>query len=254
MHQAGFDLSNRTILVTGASSGLGEEFARACAAAGARVILGARRTDRTEALAAELGAQALAVPLDVTDETSTIAAYDAAAQKFGPVDSVIANAGMTLNGTALDLDIEEFDRVFAVNVRGALLTAREGARRMLAAGSATRKHGRIVLISSITAFTPSPGLIAYAASKAALSRLGTLLAREFVRKGINVNTICPGYIKTELAGDFFDSEAGKAQIARYPRQRMMGISDLNETMLYLASDASHAVTGTSITMDDGQSL
>lgn len=251
------DLANRTLLITGASSGLGAQFARAAAARGARVVLGARRTDRTEALAAELratGAQALAVTLDVQDEASTIAAYDAAEAVFGPVDSVIANAGVTLNGTALDLDIKDFDQVFDINVRGALLTAREGARRMIAAGSAERRHGRILFISSITAFAPSPGLVAYAASKAAVARLGTLLAREFVRKGVNVNTISPGYIRTELAGDFFDSAAGQAQISKFPRQRMMDITDLDEAVLFLVSDASRAVTGAELTIDDGQTL
>ena len=254
---ASFDLSGRTVFITGASSGIGARFARVAAASGAKVVLGARRTDLTEALAAEIraaGGQALAVPLDVADEASTIATYDAAEAAFGGVDSVIVNAGMMINANAVDLPVEDFDRVFEVNVRGAFLTAREGARRMIKAGSAERQHGRIILISSIMASVNGPGVVAYSASKAAVSKMGQCFAREWVRKGINVNTICPGYINTELTAEYFETDTGKKHINQWPRRRMLDLSDLDEMALYLASDASRAVTGASFTIDDGQSM
>jgi NAD(P)-dependent dehydrogenase (short-subunit alcohol dehydrogenase family) len=257
MQSFAVDLSGRTILVTGASSGLGAAFARALAANGAKMVLAARRTDRLEKLQREIeenGGRAMAVALDVGDEASTIAAFDAAEAAFGPVDSVIANAGVSTEGPALALDMDAFAQLIGVNVRGAFLTVREGARRMIAAGSAERQHGRIVIVSSITATHVSPGLAIYSASKAAVLQMGKVLARDWARLGINVNMILPGYIQTELNDDFFGSEAGERFVARFPRRRLMAADDLMPMLAYLASDASRAITGAAFTLDDGQSL
>ena len=252
-----FDLGGRVVLVTGASSGLGTAFARALAASGAKVVLAARRVDRLEALRDEIvmaGGQAIAVALDVADEASTIAAYDAAEAAFGPVDSVIANAGVNSEGSVLDLDVAAFDDLMGINLRGVFLTVREGARRMIAAGSAERQHGRIVIISSITATHVSPGLAAYSASKAAVLQMGKVLARDWSRQGIGVNMLLPGYVSTELNDDFFASDAGARFVGKFPRKRLMEAEDLLPTLLYLASDASRAVTGAAFTIDDGQTL
>lgn len=253
----GFDLAGRTVMVTGASSGLGERFAFVAAANGANVVLAARRVDRLEALKRELedsGARAIAVALDVADEASTIAAYDQAEAAFGQVDSVIANAGTNQEGLALDLAVSEFDQLFAVNVRGVFLTVREGARRMIASGSRERAHGRIVIISSITAQHVAAGLAPYSSSKAAVTQLGRVLAREWANKGINVNMICPGYVVTDINGEWFAGEGGRKQIASFPRRRIMDAGALDAMLLYLASDASAQVTGSVFTIDDGQTL
>src|ERR1700760_38941 len=129
------DLSGRTVLVTGASSGLGKHFAKIASAAGAKVAVAARRTDRLEALVKELGNNAAAVAMDVEDEASVIAGFDAAEKSLGPIDSVIANAGMNHRGMALDLAIEDFDKIVSVNFRGVFITAREAAKHMIAHGS-----------------------------------------------------------------------------------------------------------------------
>ncbi|CAM8672509.1 SDR family NAD(P)-dependent oxidoreductase [Sphingobium sp.] len=252
-----FDLTGRVALVTGASSGLGERFSHILADAGAAVVLAARRTDLLEATRAAIqakGGRAIAVAMDVADEASTIAAYDAAEAAFGTVDTIIANAGMNSEGMTTDLPVEEFDRVMAVNLRGPFLTAREGARRLMAAGSAEKQHGRIVITSSVTAHKVDAGLAVYSGSKAGVLQMGKVMARDWVRKGINVNMICPGYIKTAINGAWFDTPAGERQIQKFPRRRMMEESDLDAILLFLASDASRAVTGTHITIDDGQSL
>ena len=249
-----FDMTGRTVLVTGASSGLGRRFARVLAASGAKVALAARRTDRLEALVDEIGANAVAVRMDVQDEASVIAGFDAAEAALGPIDSVIANAGMNSKGMATDVPVEEFTRVLDVNVKGAFLTAREGARRMMAAGSKDSGRGRIVLIASIGAFNVLPGLAAYCASKAAVLQMGEVMAREWANRGINVNIVCPGYIETELNADWFASEGGKRQVAAFPRRRLMEESDLDAVIAYLASDAARAVTGNVFTIDDGQTL
>ena len=249
-----FDLSGRVALITGASSGLGAHFAEVFVAAGARVVIGARRVDRVEALAAKLGEKALPVAIDVTDEASIAAAYDAAEAHFGTVDTVIANAGTANGGRAIDIAAAALRQTIDTNFTGVLLTAREGAKRLIAAGSRESGRGRIVLIGSITAHVTGHGDSAYAASKAAVAHLGRNLAREWVRQGINVNVLQPGYIQTEIAGDWFDTEGGAKQVAGWHRRRFMPIDVLDPQLLYFASDASAMVTGSVIDIDDGQSL
>jgi NAD(P)-dependent dehydrogenase (short-subunit alcohol dehydrogenase family) len=245
------DLSGRTALITGASSGLGARFGRILAANGAQVALGARRKDRLEALAEEIGPQAAAVAMDVAREADVIAGFDAAEAAFGTVDTVIANAGIDGAGMAVSMPEEEIERTLAINLKGAILTAREGAKRMMAAGT---ERGRIVMIASITAFEPSPGLVAYAASKAGVVQAARSLAREWARAGICVNTISPGYIRTAINDDWFDTEPGKKQIARFPKRRLMGEEGLDGLVLYLCSDAAEFVTGSDFVLDDGQTL
>lgn len=247
-------LSGRTCLISGASSGLGEHFARLAAKAGANVVLAARRRDRITALADELGVQALAVTMDVTDESSVRTAYDAAEAHFGTVDTVIASAGVSRPARTTDVTVEAIREVFETNVVGVLLTAREAARRLIAAGSRETGKGRILLVGSIAAEAYLAGEAAYCASKAAVAKLGRDLAREWVRQGINVNVIQPGFILTELAGEWFASDAGKAQIAGFHRRRLQPIESLDEIALFLLSDASEAMTGSAVTLDDGQSL
>ena len=250
----GNTMAGRTVLITGASSGFGEHFARLFVAEGAQVVIGARRADRLAALAAELGEAALAVSMDVTDEVSIIAAYDAAEAKFGTVDTVIANAGIANGGRSIDLPLSDVANVIATNFTGVYLTAREGARRMIAAGFKASERGRIVLIGSITAGLTGQGESAYAASKAAVAHLGRQFAREWIRQGISVNTVQPGYIATEVAGDWFETEGGKAQIAAFHRRRMCPITALDAPLLLLASDAARHITGATLTIDDGQVL
>ena len=250
-------LEGRVALITGASSGLGAHFSRLYAAAGAAVVIGARRAERVADLASEIeaaGGRALAVSLDVTDEASIIAAFDAAEAKFGAPDVVVANAGIVVPGRALDLAAEGMRSVIDTNFVGVYLTAREGARRMIAAGSRESERGRIILIGSITAEMTGQGDAAYAASKAGVAHLGRQLAQEWVRLGINVNVIQPGYIRSEIAGEWFDTDGGKAQIAAWHRRRLTEITALDEMMLFFASNASRQVTGAHITVDDGQSL
>jgi NAD(P)-dependent dehydrogenase (short-subunit alcohol dehydrogenase family) len=245
------DLSGRTALITGASSGLGARFGRVLAASGARVALGARRVERLEALAGEIGPAAAAVQMDVAREADIIAGFDAAEAAFGTIDTVIANAGVDGAGMITAMSEAEIAHTLQVNLTGAILTAREGARRMMAAG-VTR--GRIVLIASITAFEASPGLVAYSASKAGVVQAGRSMAREWARSGICVNTISPGYIRTAINADWFETEAGRKQIARFPRKRLMDEEGLDGVLLFLCSDAAEFVTGADFVLDDGQTL
>ena len=255
--QISFDLTGRVALVTGASSGLGAGFAKALAAAGAKVVLAARRADRLSEHVAEIeaaGGQAVAVSLDVTDEASTKAAYDAAEAAFGTVDTIIANAGVATEKMALGLSVDEVDGLLAANVRGVFLTVTEGARRLDAAGSRDKQNGRIVIIGSITAEKVFPATSVYGATKAAVRHLGKALAREWARRGISVNVIQPGYFESEMTSAFFGTEAGVQMVKGFPRQRMRPPSDLHAPLLMLCSDAALGITGAVITIDDGQTL
>ncbi len=250
-------LDNRTVLIAGASSGIGAHFAHLLAGAGARVVLGARRSGPTEALAQAIeaaGGEALAVALDVTDEASVAAAFDAAEARFGTVNGVVANAGIGTGGRATDIPAEALRGVTDTNLLGAMLVAREGARRMIASGSAAREDGRIVLIGSITAERAGLGDALYAATKAGLAHLARNLAREWIRLGVNVNTLQPGIIPTEANTAWFASERGAADVAAQHRRRLLDGDALDDMLLFLLSDRSRQVTGATFTIDDGQSL
>ena len=250
-------LEGRACFITGASSGIGAHLAPILARAGARVALGARRVDRIESVAKRIqseGVEAVAVPLDVTDESSIELAFSMAREAIGPVSSVIANAGVSRFGRSTDRSEADLRTVFDTNLLGVQLTANVAAREMMASNSRKTGAGRIVVIGSITAALTGQGDAAYAASKAGVAHLARQLAREWVRQGINVNVVQPGYMRSELVGDWFDSEKGRAQVAGWPRRRIMGREALDDVIIYLCSEASKYVTGSIITVDDGQSL
>lgn len=257
MNQPRYDLSGRVAFISGASAGIGAHLARLYAAAGAAVVLGARRLERCEALAAQItaaGGRALAVPLDVTEEPSLIAAFDAAEAAFGAPDVVVANAGIGTGGRSTDVPLDSLRALVDTNFTGLYLSAREGAKRMIAAGSRESERGRIILIGSMTAHMSNQGDAAYAALKAGVEHLGRQFAREWIRLGINVNTVHPGIIPTGSNADWFAGARGEAQIAGLPRRRLVDLGALDDIMLLLACDASRQLTGTAITIDDGQSL
>jgi len=253
----GTELKGRTVIVTGASSGIGAHFAETLASKGAKVALAARRLSKLEALVKRIqdnGGEAIAVQMDVAQEESVIAAYDEVQDNLGEVDTVIANAGRNADGRAIDLPVEDFDALMSVNLRGVFLSAREGARRMMKAFPREEKRGRIVIVSSITAKMVTPGISAYSASKAAINHMGRVFAREWAASGINVNMLLPGYIETDLTSGAFQTDAGKMFLNSFPRRGLVGIDQMDEMLTFLCSDTSAAVTGGEFVIDDGQSL
>src|SRR5258708_31541899 len=232
-----FDLSHKVALVTGASGGLGRHFALTLARAGAKVALAARRKDQTVAVAAEIvgrGGVGVAVPMDVTDEDSVIGALREASERLGVITVVINNSGVTATQTALDLEMQDWDRVFDTNARGAFLVARAAARRMIEA----KAGGSIVNVASILGLRVAGRVAPYAASKAALVHLTRALALEWARHGIRVNAIAPGYVETDFNRDFFASEAGMALLNRIPQRRPGPPQRLDAPPLLLAAGAS----------------
>ena len=248
-----FDLTGHTAFVTGATSGLGRHFAKILSKAGAAVALAGRRTDRLAAVKREIeetGGKAAAIVLDVTDERRISPALDKAEAALGPVDILVNNAGLSVLGLSVEISASDFDKVIATNLRGPFLLATEVGRRLIAA----KREGRIINVASIGSFKVLPGVTPYCISKAGLAMMTQCLAREWARKGINVNAICPGYVETELNDEWFASEKGKKQISGFPRQRLAKESDLDGMFLLLASSASRTMTGSLLTVDDGQSL
>lgn len=247
-------VAGRVALVTGASSGLGKRFAQVLTAEGAKVIVAARRKDRLDELVKELGANSLAVQCDVTDEAQVVAMYDAAEQKFGLVDTVINNAGMTHANNAVTQDIAEFRKIMDLNVTSVWCVAREAARRLIKAGPEASHRGRIVNIASMAGRIVIPNVTAYNTSKAACAHLTRSLAREWARHGINVNALSPGYVATELTEEWLNGEGGAKTIGKSPRRRVMDETSLDEALLFLCSDQSKFVTGTDVLVDDAQSM
>jgi NAD(P)-dependent dehydrogenase (short-subunit alcohol dehydrogenase family) len=235
-------LQGKSALVTGASSGLGAHFARVLAANGAHVTAAARRVDRLEALCADIGKDARAVAMDVTDGDSVAAAFEETAY-----DIVINNAGVTHDGPALKTSEDDWNWVINTDLNGVFRVAQAAGQRLVAEG----KGGSIVNIASILGLRVAGNLSAYATAKAGVVQMSKSLALEWARYGIRVNALCPGYIETDLNREFFASEAGKALIKRVPQRRLGQMSDLDGPLMLLASDDSGFMTGTEIVVDGG---
>ncbi|MBR9834620.1 MAG: glucose 1-dehydrogenase [Alphaproteobacteria bacterium] len=249
-----FDVSGKVALVTGASSGLGEHFARTLAQAGAKVVLAARRMDRLEALASEIeaaGGEALAVAMDVTKADTIEAALEATIERFGgPADIIVNNSGMSREGYFTQMSEEDFDLVMDTNLKGVWLVARTFARALAEAG----KPGSLINIASITALRPSKTLLAYSASKAAVDHMTRIMALEMARYGVRVNAIAPGYFSTEINADELAGDVGKAMLTRIPTRRFGDYEELSGALLLLASDAGSYMTGSTIKVDGGHTL
>lgn len=242
-----FRLDGRVVLVTGASSGLGAHFAQLLAAAGAQVVLAARRVDKLTETVRQIeaaGGQARAVALDVTSSASVAACLDALGPKGVP-DVLINTAGITVTRPLLEQTEDDWDQVMATNLKGCWLMATEVARRMVAAG----KGGAIVNVASILGERVAGGVAPYAISKAGVVQATKAMALELARHHIRVNALLPGYVVTDLNRTFMDSEAGQRLKARIPSRRFGELSDLDGPLLLLASDAGAAMSGACVAVD-----
>lgn len=252
------DLAGRVALVTGASSGLGEQFAKTLAKAGAGVVLAARRVERLKTLRAEiesLGGDAHVVALDVTDTDSIAAAVAHAETEMGAIDILVNNSGVGATQRLVDVTPEDYDHVMATNTRGAFFVAQAVAKRMIARAKGqapgTYTGGRIVNVASMAGLRVLSQIGVYAMSKAAVVHMTRAMALEWGRYGINVNALCPGYIDTEINHHHWQTEAGQKLIQSLPRKRVGHAQDLDAVLMMLCANESHFVNGAVIAADDG---
>jgi NAD(P)-dependent dehydrogenase (short-subunit alcohol dehydrogenase family) len=245
------DIAGKIAWVTGASSGLGERFSRVLAEAGAVVALSARRVERLRALAAEIaaaGGRALVVPMDATNVENIRAAAARIEAELGPIDILVNNAGVSRQARIEAFTEENFDAVLDTDLKGPFFVAQAAARQMIAA----KRPGRIVNIASVASFRTIGHQAPYAMAKAGLTMMTQCMAREWGRHGINSNAICPGYIRTEIAGDFWETEAGAKLVASLPRRRVGEPRDLDALLLLLCSgEAARFINGAAMVADDG---
>jgi NAD(P)-dependent dehydrogenase (short-subunit alcohol dehydrogenase family) len=245
-----FDVRKETILITGASQGLGRQFARVLSAHGAAVALGARQTAKLKSLEEEissLGGRAAAVAMDVTDTASIANAIDAAEAALGPISVLINNAGIAIEKLAVDQSEADWDAVIGANLKGAYFAATEMARRMIA----RKQQGNIVNIASVLGIGVMKFLSPYTISKAGIIQATKAMALELAGNNIRVNALAPGYIDTEMNHEFWSTPPGERLAKRIPQRRVGAESDLDGAILLLASSASRYMTGSVVTVDGG---
>ena len=255
------DLSGRVAFITGASSGLGEQFARTLSGAGAAVVLAGRRIERLKDLRAQIeaeGGDAHVTSLDVTDLSSIKAAIAHAETEVGPIDILINNSGVSTTQRLQEVGESNFDDIFNTNVKGAFFVAQEVGKRMLARAKGASPHvhagGRIINIASTAGLKVLPQIGVYCMSKAAVIQMTKAMALEWGKYGINVNAICPGYIDTEINHHHWSTEQGQKLIQMLPRKRIGEPKDLDALLVMLASSEGPFINGAIIAADDGFSL
>ncbi len=252
------DLSGRVAFITGASSGLGAQFARTLSRAGAAVVLASRRLDRLKELRAQIegeGGDAHVIELDVNNPDSIKSAVAHAETEVGSIDILINNSGVSTTQRIQDVSEADFDFMFDTNVKGAFFVAQEVGKRMLArargAAPGTYTGGRIINIASMAGLRVLPQIGVYCMSKAAVVQMTKAMALEWGKFGINVNAICPGYIDTEINHQHWKTEQGKKLVQMLPRKRVGQAKDLDAVLVMLCSDESHFINGAVIAADDG---
>jgi NAD(P)-dependent dehydrogenase (short-subunit alcohol dehydrogenase family) len=243
-----FSLKDKVALITGASSGIGHTVAKGLSEAGATVVVAARRTDRLAELVNEIeksGGKAVAVAMDVTDRNSVNSAFEEAQSQVGVIDVVINNAGVADAKNFMKADEDSRDFIMNTNFNGVWNVAQEASKRMVDAGAT----GSIVNISSILGLGAKNGQAAYCASKGAVLQLTRTLALDLGRYNIRVNAIAPGWFKTEINQDYFDSPAGQEYVTQMPAKRLGNTEELVGPIVMLCSKAGSFVNGSVLPVD-----
>jgi len=243
-------MKGKVVLVTGASSGLGMHFANVLAEAGAEVVLGARREEKLQQAVDAIcsrGGKAVAVSLDVTDSASITRALDKAESAFGHVNVLINNAGVNIAEKFINIDENSWDSIVDTNLKGSWQMASAVCKRLIDVGA----DGSIVNISSILGLRAGFGECAYSVSKAGVIQMTKSMALELGHKGIRVNAICPGYFKTEMNSDYFETKQGLDYIKSTPARRLGSMDELNVPLLMLSSDSGSFINGVALPVDGG---
>lgn len=247
-----FSLAGRTALVTGASGGIGSAIAIALARQGARLALsgsnGAKLRAFREQLNDEIGGDHVEVTCDLSDTTQVEELIPATLDTFGKLDILVNNAGVTRDNLAMRMKDEEWDAVMKINLEAAFRLMRAATKPMMKA-----RHGRIVTITSVVGATGNPGQVNYAAAKGGLTAMSKALAQEVASRGITVNCVAPGFIRTAMTDVLPDAQK-EALNARIPMGRMGEGSDIGAAVAYLASDEAGYVTGQTLHVNGGMAM
>jgi 3-oxoacyl-[acyl-carrier protein] reductase len=243
-----FDLTGKTALVTGATGGIGAAIARALHGQGAKVALTGRREAELQSLAAELGERAFVAPADLSDPAAPAALVEKVEAEFGALDILVNNAGLTRDGLALRMGDKDWSDVIEVDLTAPFRLARACLRGMM-----KRRSGRIVSIASIVGVTGNPGQANYAAAKAGLIGMSKALAQEVAPRGVTVNVVAPGFVKTAMTDALNDAQK-TALMGRIPMGRMGASEDIAAAVAYLASDEAAWVTGVTLHVNGGMAM
>jgi NAD(P)-dependent dehydrogenase (short-subunit alcohol dehydrogenase family) len=245
-----FDLTGRVAIVTGTSRGLGQQFARALAHAGADLVLTSRKREHLADFAAEmkaLGVRALSLDLDVRELQSIEQMAAAAEETYGHLDILVNNAGMNIRKPALDVTWQDWDAILDTNLRGSFFVAQAVARRMIPRG-----YGRIINIGSVTSVAGYAGLAPYGASRGGIRQLTMSLADDWGKHGLTVNCVAPGWFRTEQNKVMYeDREWVEYLTDRIPMKRPGQAGDLDSAIVFLAAESSGYITGQTLLVDGG---
>jgi NAD(P)-dependent dehydrogenase (short-subunit alcohol dehydrogenase family) len=244
-----FDLSGKTAVVVGGTSGIGRVLALGLAEAGANVVATARRQNLVDEVAAEIerhGRRTMRVATDVGDQASLGELCRAIESTLGPPDIVLSCAGITRRAPTLEMDTEEFARILDVNLLGTLRTYKAFAPGMIA-----RRRGRLIGIASLSSFVGLQEVSAYTASKSAVAGLTRALAIEWAPFGVTVNAVAPGVYRTDMNAKRLEGPRGQEFLLRTPMKRFGRLEELIGAAVFLASDSASYVTGQLVVVDGG---
>ena len=243
-----FDLSGMTALVTGASGGIGSAIAKALAGQGARLAVSGSNAEKLEAFRGGLGGDHVALACNLSDGAAVDALVPQAVEALGQLDILVNNAGVTRDNLAMRMKDEEWSDVIRINLEAAFRLARAALKPMMRA-----RHGRIISITSVVGATGNPGQANYAASKAGLVGMSKALAQEVASRGITVNCIAPGFIRSAMTDALPDSQK-EALTGRIPAGRLGEGNDVAAAAVYLASREAGYVTGQTLHVNGGMAM
>ena len=244
-------LKGKNAFVTGATRGIGREIALTLADAGANISLGATNEELLHKVAKEIDVKNVKTAIhkiDVSDYTSVEKAVDATYEKFGSIDILVSNAGITRDNIILRLKDEDWDRVLDVNLKGTFNCIKAVTKYMM-----KQRSGKIINISSVSGIIGNAGQANYASSKAAIIALTKTAAREFASRNININTVAPGFITTDMTMAM-DEKTRNSVVENIPLKRFGEPKDIANTVLFLASDLANYITGQTIIVDGGMAM
>jgi 3-oxoacyl-[acyl-carrier protein] reductase len=243
-----FDLTGRKALVTGATGGIGGAIAQALHKQGARVAISGTKQEKLESLGSQLGEGVHLLPCDLADTAAVEKLVPAAEAALGQLDILVNNAGLTRDNLFMRMKDEEWDAVLAVDLTAGFRLSRAALRGMM-----RRRHGRIISISSVVGVTGNPGQGNYAAAKAGMIGMSKALAAEVASRGVTVNCIAPGFIKTAMT-DALNDKQREAVLARVPAGRLGSPEEIAAAVVYLASEAAAYITGQTIHINGGLAM